>query len=216
VDVEERVAELRAWNSAGRIPCYIFLAALTIFLVGSRLASSRIIRRDHERLPSETKTEAVALLEDGRELLRPRFSLRFLGLTGRWKDLSPPRLLSLFGSKNHPDKMTPGKARVQTPLPGHTCNPEIHSNLTNPEYQTLKRRALECFDVFRRITRNYPVVTALGEASASLLCIEMLKHPERYHILYDLFPLPVVLPVLVVLGSIYVDPGLKRSSPTRK
>jgi len=59
------------------------------------MKSLGISRRDYERLPSETKVRVIALLEDIKKELRPRFSLRFLQLDGRWKDLNPPRFLAL-------------------------------------------------------------------------------------------------------------------------
>ena len=60
-----------------------------------RMKSPGISRRNYERLPSETKARLIALLEDIKKELRPRFSLRFLQLDGRWKDLNPPRFLAL-------------------------------------------------------------------------------------------------------------------------
>ena len=59
------------------------------------MRTSGISRRDYERLSSESKDRAVALLKTIKEQLRRHFSLRFLSLDGRWEDLNPPRFLAL-------------------------------------------------------------------------------------------------------------------------
>lgn len=66
----------------------------------------------NERLSSETKSQAVVLLEEIKALLRPRFSLRFLGLDGRWKDLNPPRFLTL--SEDHYERLIRGSRGVSS------------------------------------------------------------------------------------------------------
>lgn len=59
-----------------------------------------ISRRDYERLPSETKSKiAESFAEIKTDLKRYGFSLRFLGIDGRWNNLNAPQFLAL--SENH-------------------------------------------------------------------------------------------------------------------
>ena len=51
-------------------------------------------------------------MEDIKELLRPRFSLRFLELDGRWKDLNPPRFLTL--SEGHYQRLIMGSRGLRS------------------------------------------------------------------------------------------------------
>jgi hypothetical protein len=53
-----------------------------------------ISRRDFERLPPETKTQVERVLAEMRPRLEAHFSLRFLGLDGRWKDLTAWKFLA--------------------------------------------------------------------------------------------------------------------------
>jgi hypothetical protein len=59
------------------------------------MRNSGISRRDYERLSPETKEKAVMLFESLKTELRAQgFSLRFLDLDGRWKELAAPTFLS--------------------------------------------------------------------------------------------------------------------------
>jgi hypothetical protein len=54
-----------------------------------------ISRRDYERLPSVTKSKLADLFNEIKGDLRHcGFSLRFLGLSGRWKDVTTPNFLA--------------------------------------------------------------------------------------------------------------------------
>jgi hypothetical protein len=55
-----------------------------------------ISRRDYERLATETKLRIAESFDEIKgQLRRCGFSLRFLGMNGRWEDLTAPRFLAL-------------------------------------------------------------------------------------------------------------------------
>jgi hypothetical protein len=62
--------------------------------------SKGISPSDYEQLPADTKTKLVASLNAIKEELRHRsFSLKFLGHSGRWDELTPRKFLAL--SEDH-------------------------------------------------------------------------------------------------------------------
>jgi hypothetical protein len=67
-------------------------------------------RRDYEMLPAETRVKAVDMLESIKKMLRARFSLRFLGHDGKWRDLTPPKFLAL--SEDHYHRLIKGSRGV--------------------------------------------------------------------------------------------------------
>jgi len=62
----------------------------------SWMRNTGISLRDYERLPTDIKVKAIALLEELKdELKHLGFSLSFLGFEGWWNDLNPPKFLAL-------------------------------------------------------------------------------------------------------------------------
>jgi exopolyphosphatase/pppGpp-phosphohydrolase len=54
-----------------------------------------VSRRDYERLSAETKSKLEGGVDEIKlDLRRYGFSLRFLGLSGRWKDITAPVFLA--------------------------------------------------------------------------------------------------------------------------
>jgi hypothetical protein len=72
-----------------------------------------ISRGDYERLPQETKSKITESFADIKSQLQHcGFSLRFLGVDGRWKDLAPPRFFSQ--SEEHYHHLIMGSKWVTT------------------------------------------------------------------------------------------------------